>query len=59
MLCCIYMYLAFSPHNLFFLILLEVYGEAGFCLCTFGFWIYIYIYVYMCVYSPASLDFAG
>ncbi|QHO06502.1 uncharacterized protein DS421_14g455210 [Arachis hypogaea] len=42
------MYLAFSLHNLFFLILLEVYGETGFCLCTFGFWICIYMYI--CVY---------
>ncbi|QHO42780.1 uncharacterized protein DS421_5g157180 [Arachis hypogaea] len=42
------MYLAYSPHNLFFLILLEVFGEAGFCLCTFGFWICIYMYI--CVY---------
>ena len=39
------MYLVFSPHNLFFFILLEVYGEAGFCLCTFGFWICIYLCV--------------
>ena len=39
------MYLAFSLHNLFFFILLEVYGEAGLCICTFGFWICMYIYV--------------
>ena len=39
------MYLVFSPHDLFFLILLEVYGEAGLCICTFGFWICMYICV--------------
>ena len=39
------MYLAFSPHNLSFLILLEVYGEAGLSVCTFGFWICMYICV--------------
>ncbi|QHO58430.1 uncharacterized protein DS421_3g90520 [Arachis hypogaea] len=46
------MYLAFSLHDLFFLILLEVYGEAGLCLCTFGFWICIYIYICVNILRP-------